>query len=359
MTRDEYAGRIRQNLREHLETHPAAEDRDIVKFVFQGFLGPGHLLRDPETTEERIAIETREEEPAAVEPLTEDAGPSWCRLNLRRAAAEKLSPRMIARMMHSPHPDGGFTRTDVELLCRRIAEEESKPGMDGALIPLQDENRLPSHSDAYRRTYRPSYRLVSAEWLELMPALCETAKRLSRPGSVLVTVDGPCASGKTTLAEKAAHVLECRVVHTDDFVVPHARKTPERLSVPGGNCDWERLVREVLLPWKQGSAARFRRYDCHRDIFLPEETLEPGKLLILEGSYSNLPAIRALADIRIFMNTPEEIRMKRLKQRETPESLIRFRKRWIPLENAYFAAYGLPDGECITVPDTGTSGRHQ
>ena len=162
-------------------------------------------------------------------------------------------------------------------------------------------------------------------------------------GRILVTIDGPCASGKTTLAAKLAAIFGAAVVHTDDFVIPHARKTAERLAIPGGNCDADRLAGEVAAPWKQGDPVVFRRYDCRQDRLLPEEQLPDGWILILEGSYCNLPAIRKYADVRIFLEAPWEIREVRLLERESARSMQMFRDRWIPLENAYFEAYGLPD----------------
>ena len=132
-------------------------------------------------------------------------------------------------------------------------------------------------------------------------------------------------------------------------MIPHAQKTPERLAVPGGNCDAERLVQEVAAPWKRGEPVRFRKYDCHLDQLLPEEKLPECGMLILEGSYSNLPDIRACADLCLYVNTPEEVRLARLRERESPESLLRFQKRWIPLENAYFEKYGIPDQQCVVV----------
>ena len=166
----------------------------------------------------------------------------------------------------------------------------------------------------------------------------------------LITIDGPCASGKTTLARKLSEALFAPVIHTDDFVIPHAQKTAERLAVPGGNCDAERLVKEVVSPFKKGEQAVFHRYDCKADRLLPEESLPDGtSLLIIEGSYCNLPSIRAFADLRLFVDTPEETRMERLKERESPASLQRFFDLWIPLENAYFAAYGLPDAGCAVI----------
>ncbi len=167
---------------------------------------------------------------------------------------------------------------------------------------------------------------------------------------LLITIDGPCASGKTTFAQKLAGLLHAPVIHTDDFVVPHAQKTAGRLAVPGGNCDAERLMEEVLRPFEKGEPVRYRRYDCQADQLLPQETLPEGiRILILEGCYCNLEPMRACAGLRLFMDTPEDIRMERLRTRETPESLRMFREKWIPLENAYFAAYGLPDEGCVLI----------
>lgn len=183
-----------------------------------------------------------------------------------------------------------------------------------------------------------------------IPALQELIKS-KQTGSprLLLTIDGPCASGKTTLAQHLAEALGAAVVHTDDFVIPHAQKTAERLAVPGGNCDAERLLREVIAPWKRGDAVWFRRYDCRQDALLPEEQLPDSRILILEGSYCNLPLLRAYADLFLFVDTPEAIRMDRLRRRESPASFQRFLDRWIPLESQYFAAYHLPDAQCILI----------
>ena len=166
---------------------------------------------------------------------------------------------------------------------------------------------------------------------------------------VLVTLDGPCATGKTTLAEKLAARFHGAIVHTDDYVIPHDQKTPERLAVPGGNCDAERLAQEVVIPFKAGHPVLYRRYDCRNDVLLPEEQLPSVQALILEGSYCNLPVLRRHADVRLFLEAPWEVRKARLLVRESPESMQRFLDRWIPLEDAYFAAYHLPDVTCVVL----------
>ena len=230
--------------------------------------------------------------------------------------------------------------------CAKLAASSEKLISDPeALNQILDESWLPSHSDAYREQYSPAYRVIPAEWIPRTEVLDRIAAL--RSDRILVMIDGPCATGKTTLADKLADVFEAAVVHTDDFVIPHARKTKERLSVPGGNCDSGRLVQEVAAPWKQGRTVAFRAYDCREDRLLPEKTLPDGRLLILEGSYCSLPAIRQYADVRIFLTAPWETRLERLRKRESPQSLQMFHDRWIPLEDRYFEAFGLPDPECI------------
>ncbi len=193
---------------------------------------------------------------------------------------------------------------------------------------------------------KPMKQTVSyAEAMEMISREMKGKKRL------LVTLDGPCASGKTTLARRLASALGAAVIHTDDFVIPHVQKTKERLAIPGGNCDAERLAREVAVPFRQGGAVRFRKYDCQGDCLLPEETLPDTDALIIEGSYCNLPILRQYADVRLFLDVPWETRRTRLEQRESPASLRRFYDLWIPLENAYFQAYRLPDNGCVVIEE--------
>lgn len=171
----------------------------------------------------------------------------------------------------------------------------------------------------------------------------------SRQPRCLITIDGPCGSGKSTLAATLAERLGCPVVHMDDFVIPHARKTPERLSIPGGNADQERLLADVIRPWLAGEPVCIRPYLCHEDRLGRAQPLPDNRLLILEGTYCNLPAIAENASIRLFLTITPEEQQRRLLGRVGPEGLRIFNERWIPLENAYFAAFRLPDGSCTVL----------
>jgi len=351
MTKEAFEQEILRHLREHRERYPYLEPQDLVKFVFQAMLGVGHLLSSRDAVEDYIARETELLSPGEAEPLTEMLSPSWCRLSLRGAKEKGISPSVIAGLMLSSEKAScSFTRGDVADFCLRLAASGEMPAADPDLLKqIMDETWLPSHSAVCRDKYRPAYRVVSAEWIPCMELIRRIAVKQGTEERMLITMDGPCASGKTTLAEKLAGVFGAAVVHTDDYVIPHARKTPERLSVPGGNCDAERLVDEVVAPWKRGDTVMLWKYDCRNDRMLPAEKLPECRMLILEGSYCNLPAIRQYADVRAFINTPWEKRIERLQKRESARSLQMFYDRWIPLEDRYFEAYGLPDRECVVL----------
>jgi len=174
--------------------------------------------------------------------------------------------------------------------------------------------------------------------------------RLSTADRILITIDGPCGSGKSTLAAALAEQIACPVVHMDDYVIPHAQKTPKRLAVPGGNADSERLLAEVIRPWLAGESACVRPYFCHEDCFGKAAPLPDSRILILEGTYCNLPAIAKHASLRLFLTVSPEVQQRRLLGRAGAERLTAFNERWIPLENAYFAAYALPNEGCIVLP---------
>lgn len=172
---------------------------------------------------------------------------------------------------------------------------------------------------------------------------------------LLLLIDGPCGSGKSTLASQLTDFLNtaapntATLLHMDDFCIPHAQKTPERLAIPGGNVDSGRLCEEVLTPFFAQQPIAYRRYDCHADAFSPLICPADTPLLILEGSYSLLPDIRRHAALSVFLTVSPACQQQRLLQRVGPERLKSFNQRWIPLENAYFKAYHLPDDDCLVL----------
>ena len=58
---------------------------------------------------------------------------------------------------------------------------------------------------------------------------------------VLIAIDGPAASGKTTLAARLEKRYGADVLHMDDYFLQPHQRTPDRYAEPGGNVDRERF----------------------------------------------------------------------------------------------------------------------
>ena len=165
----------------------------------------------------------------------------------------------------------------------------------------------------------------------------ELEKLLSEKERVLLAIDGPCASGKTTLGTKIAEEFGGNLVHMDDFFLRPEQRTAERYGEAGGNVDRERFLEEVLLPLKKGEEFSYRPFDCKSLTLSAPVTVIPKKLTVVEGSYSTHPYFSDPYDLKIFLSVSPEIQKERL-QKRSPHMLEAFLTRWIPLEEAYFTA---------------------
>ena len=61
-------------------------------------------------------------------------------------------------------------------------------------------------------------------------------QRLKEKESILIAIDGRCASGKTTLAAQLHEQTDCDVIHMDDFFF--ARSSAHRSGWPGRGKMW-------------------------------------------------------------------------------------------------------------------------
>lgn len=168
-------------------------------------------------------------------------------------------------------------------------------------------------------------------FLDTLDALVETAP-------VIIAIDGPCAAGKTTFAERlSSRYDDARVFHMDDFFLQPKMRSPERLQTPGGNVDHERFQSEVLIPLTRREPFTYHKYNCQTDALTPV-AVEPARLSIVEGAYSLHPSLRDYYDLRVFLDVDEDTQAKRILIRNSPDMAQRFFSEWIPLEQAYFRA---------------------
>ncbi|MCF0259643.1 MAG: AAA family ATPase [Erysipelotrichaceae bacterium] len=154
-----------------------------------------------------------------------------------------------------------------------------------------------------------------------------------------IAIDGPCGSGKTTLAERLAKEMNAQTVHLDDFYLQPFQRTPQRYAEPGGNLDRERLLKEVLIPLSQNCSSEYQIFDCRTMSLKERIRLDSSQTVIAEGSYSLHPELIDCYDLKIFLKVPKEEQIRRLSLRETPEMMEAFIQKWIPLETAYLDAF--------------------
>ncbi|MBQ2842404.1 MAG: uridine kinase [Clostridia bacterium] len=172
---------------------------------------------------------------------------------------------------------------------------------------------------------------------------------LSSKPSAIIAVDGMCASGKTTLASLLAKEFGMQVIHMDDFFLPYDMRTPERLSLPGGNIHYERFVEEVINPIKIGKNCEYRVFSCSEGNFTATKSIITSKPIIIEGAYSMHPEIPDIYDLKIFSEISPETQLIRIEKRNGTAALTAFKEKWIPFENQYFKAFKIKDKCDITI----------
>ena len=194
--------------------------------------------------------------------------------------------------------------------------------------------------------------VIKTAYIEYIDVFRHIDALLEEKRIVTVAIDGGSASGKTTLAGLLAEIYDCNVFHMDDFFLPQERKTPERLSEPGGNVDYERFADEVSSRLEIGSGFSYRPYDCKTGRYKDAVLVSPKALSIVEGVYCLHPALGDIYDLKLFLKTDEDTQLTRIRQRSGEAMLKRFVTEWIPLENIYFEALDI-EQSCDLIFDTG------
>ncbi len=331
----------RQSLIEHYRTYPKLQIGDILKFLYQSSFGCEHLLSDPSAAIDYIREEAARCHPHVgewIEPLDGE----YCRVHLDYLG-DGLSAKTFGKLffLSAEHNANGR-----ELLEEKISVmlELSREGA----LPFSEEeardavekwrkNGYPAchHSERFRDTYFPAYRVIKKEYAPFLPLLARIDPMLEQ-GRVTLAIEGGSASGKTTLGKLLEQVYGCAVFHMDDFFLRPEQRTPERFAEPGGNADRERFLTEVLLPLSKNEQIRYSRFDCSTFTLLPATAVMPTSLNVVEGAYSMHPDLAEYYDLSVFLDVSPAQQEKRIRKRNSPELTERFFSEWIPMERRYF-----------------------
>lgn len=337
----------------HQEKYPLMQAQDFVKLAYQSAFGCGHMVSDFESALARIQAEQTGER---VNAFTEDIGNGYVRLHLNGGNAP-VSDEAAARMFFlsaCPPLSGADEFTALSRILLSLARARKiAPGEDEirrALSPFENGCFSPvSHTSVYREAYRPAYRVIKACYAQHLSLISRLDQiKAEKPGAI-AAIDGMCAGGKTTLAALLSGIWDAPVLHMDDFFLPPAKRTPERLAQAGGNVDYERFLSEVLTPLLGRTPFSYRPFDCSTMDFAPPVFCEGGPLTIVEGSYACHPTLTHAYDFRIFVSVDPQTQEKRILARNGEKMLMRFISEWIPMENRYFKAFRIQEKADVTI----------
>ena len=161
---------LEQVLRRHARKYPMMQPTDAVKLIYQNVFGGGHLIRDPETCRNALLreYECTPQDPYA--PLLESIGNGLVRVMLNAIDSSDYRIQQLADdfIRSSEEHKGNLNGFLIKL---EILRKVTASGVFGftleeleTYLEAYKEAGYPmvSHSEQYRRSYNPAYRIVLA-----------------------------------------------------------------------------------------------------------------------------------------------------------------------------------------------------
>lgn len=153
----------------HATHYPAMEPTDAVKLLYQNTFGGGHLIRDEAAALSYLRREYAATPRDAGKLLTEDIGNGLLRVHLAALPESQLEALGKAFLQSAKVWQGTLEDFLPKLaLLREVTAEGafgfSTEALDSYLSDYaQAGYPMVSHSERYRKTYHPAYRVVLAE----------------------------------------------------------------------------------------------------------------------------------------------------------------------------------------------------
>lgn len=158
--------KLERILRRHARQYPEMAPCDAVKLIYQNEFGGGHLIRDEDSVRAYLRREYAGVEKDPALHRYEDIGNDLVRVHLAALAEGELEELADAFIRSAAVCRGTLPRFLEKLEVLRRLTDEGVFGFDGEDLDayLLEYARagypMVSHSDRYRRAYRPAYRII-------------------------------------------------------------------------------------------------------------------------------------------------------------------------------------------------------
>lgn len=155
----------------HLSDYPLSRPQDIVKLLFQRYFGPGHMVTDEIKVRVRIEAEMMDASEDTAPVVYEPIGNGFFRFHLKGLndayGPYRLSRDFIRSASFVPDSEACTVALTDELKALSDCEEF----FEAASFTREEYNEftdeyikagcpLISHSDVYKKAYKPAYRVV-------------------------------------------------------------------------------------------------------------------------------------------------------------------------------------------------------
>ena len=154
---------------EHLDTHPLATSSDIIKFCFQATFGAEHLLKDLKAARYYFDIEydsTNPKETIVIEALSDQvARVNFSGYKYAGYDKEALWEAFVKSASKTRGSEQEFIynlNTCCDMLLKYYDKEKANLLIEEINNYLDQGIRPIHHSDLYRNSYNPHYRLIEA-----------------------------------------------------------------------------------------------------------------------------------------------------------------------------------------------------
>ena len=156
-------------LKEQIKLHPSMQMQDVIKMCYQAVFGAEHMLSDIEKAKQYFMQEYEATTACFSIPLYESISESYCRINLAAWKARALEPEELFELFAaSAKQNVPGTRTDLNNCAKDVEKIVAKGLLPFTLeewkttyVAYKNSGMLPvHHSEEYRRSEQPAYRLV-------------------------------------------------------------------------------------------------------------------------------------------------------------------------------------------------------
>lgn len=186
---------------------------------------------------------------------------------------------------------------------------------------------------------------MSDYWARMIPYVCSykalvdlLQRRRPAQRALLVCIDGPGGSGKSTIAKGLAGASDdVQIVQLDDFYRPSSDRYagPVAERPIAADFDLSRLRAEVLLPLRSGLVADYHVYEWAKDRVSSHTLAVTKPIVIVEGVYSFSMALSELFDFSVWVDCPREVRLRRGLTRDGEAARSRWEDDWMLGEDQY------------------------